>query len=175
MLRDKGSVFCGTVPAFLESKEKNSMNIIRYRTPELATWSPFDRLSSLRDLLDSAFQLASSVPDYSSGWAPALDVFEDDSKMTVQVEAAGMKKEDFDISLEEDVLTISGERKSKSEQREGESLRSERSFGAFSRSITLPSPTNIEGVKATYEDGVLTVMLPKAEEAKPKKIQVEVN
>lgn len=151
------------------------MSIIRYRTPELATWSPFDRLSSLRDLLDSAFQLAGSSPDFAAGWAPTLDVFEDDSKITVHLEAAGMKKEDFDISLQDGVLTISGERKSKSEQREGESLRSERSFGAFSRSITLPSPVNTEAVKAAYEDGVLTVTLPKAEEAKPKKIQVELN
>jgi HSP20 family protein len=77
--------------------------------------------------------------------------------------------------LHDGVLTISGERKFKSEEREGESLRSERSFGTFSRSITLPSPVNAEGVKATYEDGILTVILAKAEEAKPKKIQVELD
>ena len=70
------------------------MSIIRYRTPELAGWSPFDRLSSLRELLDSAFQLASTSPEFGSGWAPALDVFEDDSKITVQLEAAGMKSFD---------------------------------------------------------------------------------
>jgi hypothetical protein len=81
------------------------------------------------------------------------------------------KKEDFDISLQDGVLTIA----SGSRAAEGESLRSERSFGAFSRSITLPSPVNTEAVKAAYEDGVLTVTLPKAEEAKPKKIQVELN
>jgi HSP20 family protein len=151
------------------------MSIIRYRTPELATWSPFNRLSSLRDLLDSAFQLASSGPEATSGWLPALDVFEDDDKITVQVELAGMKKEDFDISLQDDVLTISGERKSDGEKREGESFRSERFFGSFSRSITLPSSVKAEGVKAAYEDGVLTVTLPKAEKAKPKKIQVNLN
>ena len=151
------------------------MSIIRYRTPELTAWSPFDRLSSLRDLLDSAFQLASSSSEFGSGWAPALDLFEDDSKITVQLEAAGMKKEDFDISLQDGVLTVSGERKFESEGHEGESLRSERSFGAFGRSITLPSAVNPEGVKATYEEGVLTITLPKAEEAKPKKIQVELS
>jgi HSP20 family protein len=163
------------VLATMEVKERNIMSIIRYKTPELPTWSPFDRLSSLRDLLDSAFQLASSAPESTSGWVPALDVFEDEDKIAVQVELAGMKKEDFDISLQDDMLTISGERKSESEKREGESFRSERSFGAFSRSITLPSPVKAEEVKATYEDGVLTVTLPKAEEAKPKKIQVNLN
>jgi HSP20 family protein len=147
------------------------MSIIRYRAPQIGAWSPFDRLSSLRDLFDSAFQLASSVP--TTGWAPKLDVFEDDNKVTVQVELAGMKKEDFDISLQDDVLTISGERKG--ESRNGESFRSERFFGTFSRSITLPSAVKADQVSATYEDGVLSVALPKAEEAKPKKIQVNLN
>ncbi len=151
------------------------MSIIRYKSPELTSWSPFGRLSSLRDLLDSAFELASSAPKFTSGWAPPLDVFEDESKVTVQVESAGMKKEDFDISLHDDVLTISGERKTDGEKREGESFRSERFFGTFSRSITLPAAVKADEVKATYEDGVLTVTLPKAEEAKPKKIEVRLN
>jgi HSP20 family protein len=151
------------------------MSIIRYKAPELANWSPFDRLSSLRDLLDSAFQLASSGPKFASGWAPPLDVFEDESKVTVQVELAGMKKEDFDLSLQDDVLTVSGERKMESEKREGESFRTERFFGAFSRSITLPSAVKTDEVKAAYEDGILTITLPKAEEAKPRKIQVNLN
>jgi HSP20 family protein len=93
----------------------------------------------------------------------------------VQVEMAGMKKEDFDLSLQDDTLTISGERKSESEKREGESFRSERFFGSFSRSVTLPSLVKVDEVKAAYEDGVLTITLPKAEEAKPKKIQVNLN
>lgn len=148
------------------------MSIIRYRTPELATWSPYDRLSSLRDLLDSAFQLASNAPGYPESWAPALDIFEDEEKVTVRVELAGVKKEDFDISLQDDVLTISGERKAETEQRGSESFRSERYFGSFTRSVTLPSPVKADAVSATYQDGVLTVVLPKAEEAKPRKIQV---
>jgi HSP20 family protein len=151
------------------------MSIIRYKTPELTPWSPFDRLSSLRELLDSAFQLAGSAPGFSTGWAPALDVHEDVEKVTVQVELAGMKKEDFDISLQDDVLTISGERKAESEKREGESFRSERVFGSFSRTVTLPAPVQTDAVKAAYQDGILTVTLPKAEEAKPRKIQVELN
>ena len=151
------------------------MNIIRYKTPEIPTWSSLDRLSSLRDLLDSAFQLAGSPTGLTPGWSPALDVYEDAEKVTVHVEVAGMKKDDFDISLQDDVLTISGERKSESESRGGESFRSERVFGAFSRSINLPAPVRSDAVKADYHDGVLTVKLPKAEEAKPRKIPVNLN
>lgn len=142
------------------------MNIIRYKPSEFTNWPRFDRLSSLRDLLDSAFQLPNPAP----GWVPALDVFEDGDKVTVQLEVPGLKKDDFDISLEDDALTLSGERKS--DESGGESLRIERQFGAFSRSITLPSPVKADAVRADYEDGILTVILPKAEEAKRKKIQV---
>jgi HSP20 family protein len=148
------------------------MSIIKYNNPELATWSPFDRLSSLRDLLDSAFQLAGQGQGMDMGWAPALDVYEDEDKVTVNLEAAGMKSEDFDLSLQDGALTISGERKVESEKREGESFRSERVFGAFRRTVNLPSPVDASKVDASYKDGVLTVVLPKAEEAKPKKIKV---
>jgi HSP20 family protein len=151
------------------------MNIIRYNTPSLTPWSSFDRLSSLRDLLDSAFQLAGVNAEAGSRWAPSLDVFQDDDTVTVKLELAGMKKEDFDISLQDDILTISGERKSERESGEGESFRSERVFGAFRRTVTLPAPVKSDEVKATYEEGVLTVTLPKAEEAKPKKIAISLN
>lgn len=151
------------------------MNIIRYKTSDLTPRSSFDRLSSLRDLFDSAFQLTSPVSGRSAGWTPALDVYENGENVTVQVELAGLKKEDFDISLEDDVLTISGERKSETEAKEGESYRRERTYGSFRRSVTLPSPVKPDEVKAAYQDGILTVTLPKAEEAKPRKIQVELN
>lgn len=151
------------------------MNIIRYRTPELGTWPRFDRLTPLRDLLDSAFQLAGAGSAFGAGWSPSLDVYEDDDQVTVQVELAGMKKEDFDISLQDNTLTISGERKSEGGKREGESFRSERIFGAFQRTVALPAPVTADKVKASYQDGVLTVTLPKAEEARAKKIEVSLN
>ncbi len=144
------------------------MNIIRYRTPELAAWTPFDRLSPLRELLDSAYRLTGSGG--SRAWSPALDVFEDADTVTVKVELAGMKKEDFDLSLEDGALTITGKREAKEEERE--SFRSERFFGTFSRTVALPAPVNPDSVKAVYEDGILTVVLHKAEEAKPKKITI---
>lgn len=151
------------------------MKIVRYRTPELANWSPMDRLSSFRDLMDSAFQLAASGSGLDRVWSPPMDVHEDGEQLTVKLELAGMKKEDFDISLENDLLTISGERKVEREQREGESFRSERFHGSFSRTVSLPSPVKADKVSASYKDGILTVVLPKAEEAKPKKIQVSLN
>lgn len=144
------------------------MSIIRYRTPELAAWSPFDRLSPLRDLLDSAYRLTGSAG--ARAWSPALDVYEDADHVTVKVELAGMKKEDFEISLEDGALTVSGKRELKEENRE--SFRSERFFGTFTRTIALPSPVKPDEVKASYEDGILTVVLHKADEAKPRKITV---
>jgi HSP20 family protein len=151
------------------------MKLIRYNPLEAAAWSPLDRLTSLRDLFDSAFALASSAPAWQKEWAPALDISEDDHNILVELELAGMKKDDFDISLESDVLTISGERRQEEKVGEGESFRRERFFGRFSRSITLPVPVQSAQVTAKYQDGVLQVTLPKAEEAKPKKIAVELS
>lgn len=142
------------------------MNIIRYTSPRT---SAFDRFASLSDLL--AFQLAGSAQ--KTRWSPLLDVFESDDKYTVQLELAGVKKEDFEISLEDGVLTIAGERKAASA--EAESLRSERLFGTFSRSVTLSAPVKGDAVTASYQDGVLTVTLPKAEEAKPRRIPIDLN
>jgi HSP20 family protein len=151
------------------------MKLIRYNPIENTAWSPLDRLSSLRDLFDSAFALASSAPAWQREWAPALDVLEDDQNIRVDLELAGMKKDDFDISLENDVLTISGERRQEDQAGEGESFRRERFFGRFTRSITLPVPVKADQVSAKYQDGVLHITLPKSEEAKPKKIAVELS
>jgi len=150
------------------------MRLVRYNS-NLTPWSSLDRLSPLRDLLDSAFQLAGTNGVAGEReWIPAIDVYEDADNLTVHVEAAGLKKEDFDISLHEDVLTVSGERKFEKAGKEGESFRSERFFGAFSRTIQLPVAIKAEAVSARYENGVLIITLPKAEDAKPRKIEVQV-
>lgn len=151
------------------------MKIINYRPINREAWSSFDRLHSLRDLFDSAFALASQAPGLPRTWAPPLDVSEDENQILVELELAGLKKEDFDISLQNDTLTISGERRQAAEKQEGESFRSERFFGEFRRTLTLPSAVNPGAVTATYQDGVLRVVLPKAEEAKPRKIEVNLN
>jgi len=155
------------------------MSLIRYQSPELTAWSPFDRLATLREemnrLLDGNMAAFSRESGLFSGWTPALDVYQDKDNVYVTVEVPGMKKEEIEISLHEGMLTISGERKQESEVKEGETFRSERFFGRFHRSVTLPTMVDGNRVKATYKDGILTVELPKAEEAKPKQIQVNVS
>lgn len=153
------------------------MSIIRYQVPELSTWTPFDRLASLRDEVNRLFDFSWPSRDSGlfSGWSPALDVFDDKDNFVVKAELPGLKKEEINLSLHDGVLTISGERKRETEKKEGESFRSERYFGKFQRSVTLPAAVDAGKVSASYKDGVLTVELPKAEEAKPKQIAVTVS
>jgi HSP20 family protein len=155
------------------------MSLIRYQDPESTAWSPFNRLTSLRDEVNRLFDI--SFPGYSrdtsffSGWSPALDVNQDKDHVYVKVELPGMRKEDINISLHEGMLTISGERKHEDEVKNGESFRSERFFGKFHRSVSLPTQVDNNNVKASYKDGLLVVTIPKAEEAKPKQIEVNVS
>jgi len=159
--------------------EMQFMNLIRYQEPELTTWTPFNRMSSLRNEIDRLFDL--SMPTLTrdaglfSGWAPALDLFQDKDNVFVKVELPGMKKEEIHISLHDGLLTITGERKREEKTEEGETFRSETYYGKFHRSVTLPTMVDANKVKATYKDGILTVTLPKAEEAKPKQIEVGVS
>ncbi len=108
-----------------------------------------------------------------SGWTPALDLYQNDDNIVAVLELPGMSKDAIEISLHDGVLTITGERQS--ESREGEKAeRTDRPAGKFRRSVTLPTRIDAGQVSATYKEGVLTVTLPKAEEAKPKKIEVSV-
>ena len=152
------------------------MSLIRYQTPELAAWPWTDRWSTLRDDLNALFELPfwSNVARQGqlfSGWSPALDIYQNNDNVVAVVELPGMRKEEIEISLHDGTLTIAGERKS--EASNGNTAeRSERYIGKFRRSITLPVRVDSNKVSATYRDGILTITLPKAEEAKPKQIQV---
>jgi HSP20 family protein len=153
------------------------MNIIRYHNQGRSDLlQAFDRFATLRGeldrLFDRSFGPALRTPGSFSHWAPALDVYQDKDQFTVVAELPGLKKEDIELSLHEGVLTISGERKQEKKNEEG--YRNERFFGRFQRSVTLPASVDGTKVKATYQDGVLKVVLPKAEEAKPKQIEVSV-
>ena len=155
------------------------MFLTRWQKPTLATaWPTYDRLFSLRDELDrlfeSPFNDLARTTNLLSGWSPAVDLYEDKDDFIVRAELPGMKKEDIEISLHEGALTISGERKSEEKFEDGEVHRTERFFGKFHRSFTLPKAVDGDKVKAAYKDGILTVTLPKTEEAKPKHIEVSV-
>src|SRR5437868_5423935 len=152
------------------------MSLIPYQNPESSTWSSLDRLIDLRDEMNRLFELPfmSNVARQAqlfSGWAPALDLYQNDDNVVVVVELPGMRKEDIEISLHDGMLTIAGERKEQTTEGD-KAERSERYVGRFRRSITLPTRVDASKVNATYKDGILTVILPKAEEAKPKHIQV---
>jgi HSP20 family protein len=156
------------------------MSLIRYQLPEFSTWSPFDRLAGLRDEMNRLFEASgsgsSTREDRLLGvWNPPLDVFQDKDHVFVTTELPGLKKEDIRITLHENVLTVAGERKQEREAQEGESYRSERFFGRFHRSVTLPVAVAPGNVSAQYKDGILTVTLAKAEEAKPRQIDVQVS
>jgi HSP20 family protein len=152
------------------------MDLIRYQPPELAPWSALDRWSNVRNELNSLFEL----PFWSgfarggqlfTGWSPALDLYQSSDNLIAVVELPGMRKEDIDISLHDGTLTISGERKRESKGGE-KAERTERYVGTFRRSIALPTRVDASKVSATYEDGILKVILAKAEEARPKQIKV---
>jgi HSP20 family protein len=134
----------------------------------------------LREEIDRLFEsplaeMTSGSQQLLSGWLPAVDVQEDNDSFYVYAELPGMSKENIDISLHDGTLSICGERKQDKRYENAEMLRSERFLGRFQRTFSLPAPVNAGKVKATYTDGILRVTLPKAEEAKPKQIQVSVS
>jgi len=103
-----------------------------------------------------------------------VDLFEDKDNFVLRAELPGMKKEDIDLSLHDGSLSISGERQSEDKYQDAEVYRAERFFGRFQRTISVPAPVSADKIKAQYKDGILTVTLPKTEEAKPKHIEVKV-
>ena len=151
-------------------------NLTRWQRPDLDVWPTFGRLFGLRDELDRLFE--SSFDDLARGsrllsaWNPAVDLYEDKDNVIVKAELPGMKKEEIEVSLHNGALSISGERKSEEKVEDAETYRSERFVGRFHRTVTLPSEVKGDQVKAQYKDGILTITLPKVEEAKPKQIQV---
>jgi HSP20 family protein len=144
------------------------MRLIQYERPGLA-WPAFGRLSNLQEELDRLFESP------LTSWAPALDVHEDKDGFVVRTELPGLKREDIEVSLHDGALIISGERKAEKVEEGVEVHRQERYHGKFQRALTLPVPVAADKIKAQYKDGVLTVTLPKVEEAKPKQIDISVN
>ena len=152
------------------------MKLARFNRPDVwGDWTGFGQLTSLRDEINRLFD----VPDLNgsasglNAWAPNLDVYEDKENVIVRAEVPGLAKKDIDISLHDNTITISGERRNERKTEEGKLSREERFVGRFTRSIALPKQVDAQKVKAAYRDGLLTVTLPKAEEAKPRHIEIE--
>jgi HSP20 family protein len=143
-------------------------------------WDPFQDLRSAQDemaqmnpTLAHALGLHSQQGNArTTAWAPALDISERKDAYLVTVELPGLTPEDLDITMEDGLLTIQGERQFTSESSEQQYHRVERRYGAFRRAITLPAHVTAEGIQASFEDGVLQILVPKAEEATPKRIKV---
>ena len=155
------------------------MSLIRYQTPSSGMWPSLNRWASLRDDLDTLLELpflngGSRQAQLFTGWTPALDLYQNNDNVVAVVELPGMRKDDIEISLHDGTLTIGGERKSETGA-DDKATRTERFTGKFRRSVTLPTRVDANKVNATYKDGILTVTLPKADEAKPKQIQVNVS
>jgi HSP20 family protein len=145
---------------------------------DLIQWSPFREVSRLRNEMDRlwdeyfgagrrAFRLEEEA------WLPAVDVSETGDKITVKAEIPGMEAKDIEISMVGDTLTIKGEKKAETEEKDENYHMVERTYGSFSRAMKLPAVVDAEKVEATYKNGVLTVVLPKMEEVKPKAIEIK--
>ncbi len=140
---------------------------------------PFRELVAMQDRINRIFGDAARRDDdlFTRGdWVPSVDIYENDKQeIVIKAELPGMKKDEIDLRLENNTLTIRGERKRASDTRDEQYHRVERAYGAFSRSFSLPPTVDHGKVGADYADGVLTVTLPMKEEAKPRQIQVKVN
>jgi HSP20 family protein len=143
----------------------------------IARFEPFRGVGTLQDQINRLFNESfdrSSQEGSLTTWAPAVDIFETEHALVVKADLPDVKPEDLDIRVENNILTIRGERKFEKKVTEDKYLRVERSYGSFSRSFSLANTVNTEAIKADYKDGVLTLSIPKREEAKPKQIKVQV-
>ena len=138
----------------------------------LVRWNPGRELASMEiDRLNRMFEDL-----YANGraWAPAVDIYETaEREYVIKADLPDMKREEINVTFENNVLTLTGERKAESDVDNGTFHRTERAHGRFTRSFTLPSTVDGNRVSAAYKDGVLTVRLPQREEAKPRQIQVQ--
>lgn len=146
---------------------------------QLVRWEPFDGLnkvqSQINDLFDDSFGRSwANATTRSEGWYPAVDILESKEAYLLRAELPGMKKEDFNLEVKDGTLTLTGERKAV-KPADGVEYRSvERVNGKFVRFFTLPETVKHDGIQATYKDGILEIHIPKAEEAKPRQIDITV-
>lgn len=143
----------------------------------LTRFEPFRGGFPLQDQINRLFNEAferSSEEGSLTTWAPAVDIYETEHELVVKADLPDVKPEELDIRVENNILSIRGERKFEKKVNENNYLRVERSYGSFTRSFSLANSVNTEAIKAEYKNGVLTLSIPKREEAKPKQIKVNV-
>ena len=143
----------------------------------LTRWDPFREFSTLQDRMNRMFRDSYGERDEAlttSTFAPPVDVYEDEHNVTLKIEVPGIDEKDLDVRVENNTLTVHGERKFEKEEKEENYRRVERQYGSFSRTFTLPTTVDTESVSADYEKGVLKIKLTKKAEAKPKQIKVNV-
>src|SRR5580704_2716224 len=147
----------------------------------LTRWEPFREFSTLQNRMNRLFRETYSGSGEgrdeslsTSSFAPAVDVYEDEHTVTLKIEVPGIDEKDIDIRLENNTLTVHGDRKIEKEEKEENYRRVERQYGSFTRTFTLPTTVDSEKVSANYDKGVLKIALPKKAEAKPKQIKVNV-
>ena len=145
----------------------------------LIRWEPVRELGTIQNEMNRLFNTFFDTPTHSNGstyrrWVPAMDLVESDGEYVLRADLPGLSEGDVKIEVEDRVLTISGERKSETEDRKEGYYRIERSYGSFARSLTLPEGVDSDAVKANFENGVLEVRIPKPEARKPKKVEITV-
>ena len=144
----------------------------------ITRWTPFQDMYTLQNRLSSLLQEANRGEDETltaSAFVPPVDIYEDANHVVLNLEVPGMKLDDFDIQMENNALTVRGERRFEKETKEENYHRMERRYGSFARVFTLPNTLDPNTVKASYDAGVLTIEMGKRAEAKPKRIQVSVS
>src|SRR5262245_30407476 len=143
----------------------------------LTRWDPFREYTTLQDRMNRLFRDSFSEGQEAlttSTFAPPVDVYEDEHNVTLKIEVPGINEKDVDVRIENNVLTVHGERKFEKDEKEENYRRVERHYGSFTRTFTLPTTIDAENVTATYDRGVLQVRLAKRAEAKPKQIKINV-
>jgi len=145
----------------------------------LTRYDPFKDMIALQDrmnrLFDEFFRRSEIGPESASAeWKPLADVYEDGNEIVLSIEIPGVNKDNIKVTVENNILTVSGERKQEREEKKENYHRIERAYGSFSRSFSLPNTVDSNNIKASYKNGVLELVLPKKEEAKPKAINVKV-
>ena len=143
----------------------------------LTRWDPFREFTTLQDRMGRLFRDSYGDREEAlttSTFAPAVDVYEDEHNITLNIEVPGIEEKDIDVRVENNTLTVHGERKFEKEQKEENFRRVERQYGSFTRSFTLPNTVDTDSIQANYDKGVLKIQLAKKAEAKPKQIKVNV-